>query len=413
MKVKYTILVPVYNGMPYIQTCIDSIINQDYQDYELVISNDNSNDGTNEYLKCLHHPKIKIVETPQRMSMTEHWEWALSYSTGEWVIFVGQDDALHSYFFQIVDKLTTEAQSIGIRSISSRRSYFFWRGCEEIYNERISYHAFDSIKIKSTFFGALKALLYKDYFDLPQMYCTSLFHRSLIEEARSLQNGQLLSVHPQDANLAAIAISLEKRYLRSEIPFGWIGTSNKSAGLAVTVDGSDRAKGLTDSIQGLSKEYQHLVEKSKFNYNYLAGNFKFSDISVYFWQALIQTENLRPAFIQRILLSRPFKYLLFSSSFIRIILRNLGKSKFMMLKEIINRNKLNINIIYSISIFLLIVYVIYNFLNFIFIRIPRKSFDIILNHKVSYSVSVNSVRDVTLSQASNIVKNKIKEKGWV
>jgi len=399
--------------MPYLQTCIDSIITQNYSDYELIISNDHSNDGTNAYLSGLHHPKVKIYETPHRMSMTEHWEWALSHSRGEWVIFVGQDDALQSYFFQIADKLTTQAANFGVRTISSRRAYFFWSGCEEVYNERISYHAFDTIKIKYTIIEALKALFFKDYFDLPQMYCTSLFHRTLIEEVRSLQNGYFLSVHPQDANLAAIASSIEKKYLRSEIPIGWIGTSNKSAGLAVTLDGSDRAKSLIDSTYDLSKEYQNLVEKSKFDYNYLAGNFKYSDICVYFWQALIQTERLRPSAIQKILLSRAFKYLLFSSSFTRIVFGKLGKSKFNMFKEITVRNKLNINLIYIISIFLSSAYAIYIPSHFVLIKFPRKLIDFILSNRVHYSVSINSVKDITLPQASYIVKNKLKGKGWI
>ena len=39
---KYSIIIPCYNGMPYVKSCVDSIINQNYTDYELIISEDHS-----------------------------------------------------------------------------------------------------------------------------------------------------------------------------------------------------------------------------------------------------------------------------------------------------------------------------------------------------------------------------------
>lgn len=61
----------------------------------------------------------------------------------------------------------------------------------------------------------LKALLgLQSYFELPQMYTTSTFHKPILDQARELQSGKVFSAHPQDENLAAIAYSLEKTILK-------------------------------------------------------------------------------------------------------------------------------------------------------------------------------------------------------
>ena len=96
---KYSIIIPVRNGIQYLPSCINTILVQKYSNYELIISNDHSTDGTKEYLDTLSNNKnIKIIEPAEPLSMTEHWEWALSHATGEWQIFVGQDDGLQHYF---------------------------------------------------------------------------------------------------------------------------------------------------------------------------------------------------------------------------------------------------------------------------------------------------------------------------
>ena len=54
---KYSIIIPVHNGLKYLPTCIETIINQDYDNYELIISDDNSTDGTKEFLNSLKSTK--------------------------------------------------------------------------------------------------------------------------------------------------------------------------------------------------------------------------------------------------------------------------------------------------------------------------------------------------------------------
>lgn len=57
---RITVLMPVYNGMPFIPEAVESVLAQDEQDWELVISDNGSTDGTRAYLGTLKDPRIRI-----------------------------------------------------------------------------------------------------------------------------------------------------------------------------------------------------------------------------------------------------------------------------------------------------------------------------------------------------------------
>lgn len=336
---KYSIVVPAKNGGTYLQACVKSILCQQ-GDYELIVSDDHSLDGTQEFLASLRHPNVTVLSPPESLSMTEHWEWALSHAKGEWLIFVGQDDGLQSYFFEHAERLTKSAQKHNVRAIMSSRAYFFWPGCEFVYGDiAVSYRAFRHEKIYSAKWQALRALLsFQHYFEMPHMYTSSLFHRTLLDEAKSKMGGKIFNAHPQDANLAAIACSLDSRYLKSFIPLGWVGSSPKSAGMAVSFTASSIEGAAHQGLLALKLEYEKRIISSPIEYDYRAADFGFGDNAIYFWQALLRTSKLRGEVWNRFLESAFLQRLIFSS----VLLRHLffiGDSKGInKYKEILLRN---------------------------------------------------------------------------
>ena len=57
---KLTVVMPVYNNMPYLKQAIKSVIKQNFKNWEMIISDDQSTDGSIEFLKKIKHKKIKI-----------------------------------------------------------------------------------------------------------------------------------------------------------------------------------------------------------------------------------------------------------------------------------------------------------------------------------------------------------------
>jgi len=353
---KYSIIIPTYNGISYLPTCVQTITSQDFNDYELIISDDHSTDGTNEYLLGLTHSQIKIIYPPDSLSMTEHWEWALSHATGEWQIFVGQDDGIQPYFFDLAEILTSKAEEIKLNCIMSSRAYFFWPGCESMYGDiAVGYVAENKTEILSSLLEGSKALLgAQDYFELPQMYTTSLFNKKLLDKVRSKQNGRVFCCHPQDANLAAIVFSLEASYLMSYIPLGWVGTSPKSAGMAISNEIA------ATETKELKQVYLDKVKNSKLQYHKLAGDFSFGVNALYFWQALLMTEALQKKWIKKKLKSSLFKHLMFSRIFYtKIFCRKKIKNSFDIskYKKLLSLNDCN----YLVNLALLVVVIVITF----------------------------------------------------
>ena len=86
---KVSILVPARNEEETIQDCINSLLKQDYANFELIVLNDNSNDRTEEILKSIQSSRLRIIEGKP---LPESWigkSWAChqlaAEATGEYI----------------------------------------------------------------------------------------------------------------------------------------------------------------------------------------------------------------------------------------------------------------------------------------------------------------------------------------
>ncbi len=82
-----SILTPVWNGLPYIKECVDSVLAQDFQDWEMIVGDNCSDDGTTEYLRSLTDPRIKVTRHAKNMGVYPNIHFTFSHATAP--IFVG------------------------------------------------------------------------------------------------------------------------------------------------------------------------------------------------------------------------------------------------------------------------------------------------------------------------------------
>ena len=84
---------PVYNSKSYILKSINSVISQSYKNWELIIINDCSNDGTENILKkYLFNKKIKIINNKKNLGPGFSRNIGLKYSSGNFISFIDSDD---------------------------------------------------------------------------------------------------------------------------------------------------------------------------------------------------------------------------------------------------------------------------------------------------------------------------------
>lgn len=98
----FSIIIPIYNGYEYIHRCLDSIINQTFTSYEVILVNDGSTDNSAEL--CLQYSEkyshiTLISKNNEGVSLARNT--GIDYATGKYIIFVDVDDALRKDALQI------------------------------------------------------------------------------------------------------------------------------------------------------------------------------------------------------------------------------------------------------------------------------------------------------------------------
>jgi glycosyltransferase involved in cell wall biosynthesis len=90
---KVSVYIPTYNCRKYLGEAIESVLNQTYQDFELIIVDDASTDNTLEFLeKYSKNPKIKIVRNKKNQGFIRSAIRAINLSRGKYIFRLDADD---------------------------------------------------------------------------------------------------------------------------------------------------------------------------------------------------------------------------------------------------------------------------------------------------------------------------------
>ena len=101
MNPKISVVIPTYNAEKYIETCIDSILQQTFEDFELIIVDDKSTDRSLEIIRNYRDPRIKIYQQIKNSGESSSWNLGLQISQGKYVYFMDHDDAILKNTLQI------------------------------------------------------------------------------------------------------------------------------------------------------------------------------------------------------------------------------------------------------------------------------------------------------------------------
>lgn len=97
-SIKFSIMAPVYNVEPYLEDCLKSVLNQTYNNYELILVDDGSTDNCgaicDSYAK--EYSNFKVYHKPNGGVMSAR-RTALKYATGDYYIFLDSDDKLKPF----------------------------------------------------------------------------------------------------------------------------------------------------------------------------------------------------------------------------------------------------------------------------------------------------------------------------
>lgn len=104
---------PLYNAERYVRAAIDSIICQTMGDFELLVINDGSTDGSRDVVSRLDDPRIRIVDL-QHVGLTTALNEGLSRSRGKYIARMDSDDAMHPMRLEKQVAFLENNQDIGV-----------------------------------------------------------------------------------------------------------------------------------------------------------------------------------------------------------------------------------------------------------------------------------------------------------
>lgn len=91
-----SIIIPVYNVADYLKECLDSVLNQTYKNFEIIIVNDGSTDNSKEIILKYkkNHPNISVIDQ-ENQGLSEARNAGLRIAKGKYIYFLDSDDKIH------------------------------------------------------------------------------------------------------------------------------------------------------------------------------------------------------------------------------------------------------------------------------------------------------------------------------
>jgi len=168
---KISVIIPVYNTEKYLKKCLDSVINQTYQDFEIIIVNDGSTDNSDKIIKeytCKNPEKIKSYKK-ENGGLSSARNYGLSKATGEYISFIDSDDYIdHNLFNKLKGEMEKNTDLIKFKLTTVDINY------KEI--SKIDGPVFEGKDGEEAF----NLLVFKD--ELMEPACIYLYKKSLLVE---------------------------------------------------------------------------------------------------------------------------------------------------------------------------------------------------------------------------------------
>lgn len=111
----FSVMVPTRNRARLLPYALQSVLDQSFRDFELIVSNNSSSDDTEEIAQNMGAGQIRYFRTDKRLPMHESLEFALGKTSGEWIVYLADDDALYpnalQKIYEVIQQRPTEVVS--------------------------------------------------------------------------------------------------------------------------------------------------------------------------------------------------------------------------------------------------------------------------------------------------------------
>lgn len=158
----FSIIIPLYNKKEYIKRCLESVLNQSYNKFEIIIVNDGSTDGGDAVAQEFINENI-VFHTQANQGVSVARNKGVSLAKYNHVVFIDADDTWDKNFLLELEKLIKEFPNAGIYGINHRYHYA---------NGKVIHKEYNSL------FNGNSTGVFNDYFRIFAEYGKSPFSNS-------------------------------------------------------------------------------------------------------------------------------------------------------------------------------------------------------------------------------------------
>ena len=101
---RFSVVIPLYNKEHYIVNTIQSVLNQTFQDYELIVVDDGSKDNSYEVAKTVHSERINLIHQ-ENQGVAVARNTGVENANGEYIAFLDADDCWYPNYLQVLSDL--------------------------------------------------------------------------------------------------------------------------------------------------------------------------------------------------------------------------------------------------------------------------------------------------------------------
>jgi len=227
-QILFSIVIPTRNRLATLKHSLKTVTNLNYENYEVIISDNLSTDGTKKYCENLKDNRFKYFRTKKYLSMSHNWEFALKKTKGEFVFYLGDDDGMMKNSLtianHIINKYNTQVLSWGIGA------EYFWPGVsKQIYNPNTLNLSFLNGVDKVNSLENLKKIINfeKNYYYLPMIY-NSFVCKKIINKILKKSKKAFFQSRTPDVYSGVVISHFTKNFIYSNKPLSIAGVSKKS-----------------------------------------------------------------------------------------------------------------------------------------------------------------------------------------
>lgn len=115
---KISIIIPIYNSEKYLTHCLDSILKQTYQDFEVILVNDGSTDNSAKICDnyTITDARFKVIHK-QNQGVSIARNTGISYAKGEYISFIDSDDWIENDYLKNMINIATSSADLIVSGV--------------------------------------------------------------------------------------------------------------------------------------------------------------------------------------------------------------------------------------------------------------------------------------------------------